>query len=50
MRRQGHLLQDPIVRLGFNKGTLTNAHREGFIGAKIDNKSRSYNFKSRTHS
>lgn len=46
MRRQGHLLQDPIVRLDFNKGTLANEHKEGFTGAE-DNKSRSCNAKSR---
>lgn len=47
MRRQGHLLQDPIVRLDFNKGTLANEHKDGFIGTE-DNKSRSCNVKSGT--
>lgn len=28
IRRQDHLLQDPMVRLDFNKGTLANEHKE----------------------
>lgn len=48
LRRQGHLLQDPVVSLDFDKGTLANEHEEGFPGSE-DNKSRSCSIKSRTH-